>query len=335
MAKLHAFELINSRNMYDLIIIGGGPAGVAAGVYASRKKLKTLFLTESFGGQSVVSDGIENWIGTIKISGADLAKSLESHLRAYAGDVVEIKTGSRAKSIERAPAESGASAPDAFRVTLQPKKGATEEESFVTQAVLIATGSKRRKLDAIGADRFEHKGLTYCATCDGPVFADQDVVVVGGGNAAFESAAQLAAYCKSVTIINRSGTFRADPVTVEKILAKPNVSAITDTIIEEVTGDAFVSGIRIKNAKTGKSRDMATTGVFIEIGLLPNTDFAKDIVERDEYDKVKVDHRTQSTSVPGIWAAGDCTDGLYHQNNIAAGDAVKALEDVYAYISKR
>lgn len=322
--------------MYDLIIIGGGPAGVAAGVYASRKKLKTLFLTESFGGQSIVSDGIENWIGTIKISGADLAKSLEAHLRAYAGDVVDIKTGSRVHSVEKLPIEDSAGEADGhvFKVILEAKKGA-ESESFITHAVLIATGSKRRKLEAIGADAFEHKGLTYCATCDGPVFADQDVVVVGGGNAAFESAAQLGAYCKSVTIINRSDSFRADPVTVEKILAKENINAITDTVIEEVKGDAFVSGIRIKNLKTGELRDLATTGVFVEIGMLPNTDFMGDIIERDEYGKVKVDHKTQSTSMHGIWAAGDCTDGLYHQNNIAAGDAVKALEDIYMYVSKR
>ncbi len=331
--------------MYDLIIIGGGPAGVAAGVYASRKKLKTLFLTESFGGQSIVSDGIENWIGTIKISGADLAKNLEAHLRAYAGDIVDIRTGSRVRAIEQLPIEnaSGDANGHVFKVILEPKKGSaskdttagTEPESFISHTVLIATGSKRRKLDAIGADKFEHKGLTYCATCDGPVFADQDVVVVGGGNAAFESAAQLGAYCKSVTIINRSDSFRADPVTVEKILAKENITAIRDTVIDEVQGDAFVHGIKIRNVKTGETRDLPTTGVFIEIGMLPNTDFADTIIERDEYGKVKVDPKTQSTSLPGIWAAGDCTDGLYHQNNIAAGDAVKALEDIYMYVSKR
>ena len=323
--------------MYDLIIIGGGPAGVAAGVYASRKKLKTLFLTESFGGQSIVSEGIENWIGTIKISGNDLAKSLEAHLRAYAADIVDIKTGSWVQSVEKLPVENtaGEVGGHVFKVSLAPKKGATEPETFLSHAILIATGSKRRKLEAIGADKFEHKGVTYCATCDGPMFSDQDVFVVGGGNAAFESAAQLAAYCKSVTIINRSASYRADPVTVEKILAKENVNSLTDTIIEEVTGDTFVSGIRIKNTVTGEIKELPTTGVFVEIGLLPNTDFIGNLVERDEYNKIKVDHRTQSTSQPGIWSAGDCTDGLYHQNNIAAGDAVKALEDIYVYVSKK
>ncbi len=313
--------------MYDLIIIGGGPAGVAAGVYASRKKIKTLFITESFGGQSIVSDGIENWIGTIKISGEDLAKSLEAHLRAYAGDIVEIKTGTRIASIEKAVTDSGQTY---FKVIKQ----GSNPEVYEAKTVLIATGSKRRKLEAKGADIFEHKGVTYCATCDAPMFGGQDVVVVGGGNAAFESAAQLSAHCTSVTILNRGDVFRADPVTVEKVLAKENVKAIKNAVIEEITGDTFVQGLVYKNVATGATENLALTGVFVEIGLIPNTDFIKDIVTLDTYGKVVIDHKSQATSTPGIWAAGDCTDGLYHQNNIAAGDAVKALEDIYVYLTK-
>ncbi|MFM2383698.1 MAG: hypothetical protein RIQ72_270 [Candidatus Parcubacteria bacterium] len=313
--------------MYDLIIIGGGPAGVAAGVYASRKKIKTLFITESFGGQSIVSDGIENWIGTIKISGEDLAKSLEAHLRAYAGDIVEIKTGTRIASIAQANTESGATY---FKVTKQ----GSNPEVYEAKTILIATGSKRRKLEAKGADIFEHKGVTYCATCDAPMFGGQDVVVVGGGNAAFESAAQLSAHCTSVTILNRGDVFRADPVTVEKVLAKENVKAIKNAVIEEITGDTFVQGLVYKNVATGATETLAITGVFVEIGLIPNTDFIKDIVTLDAYGKVVIDHKSQATSIPGIWAAGDCTDGLYHQNNIAAGDAVKALEDIYVYLTR-
>lgn len=313
--------------MYDLIIIGGGPAGVAAGVYASRKKIKTLFITESFGGQSIVSDGIENWIGTIKISGEDLAKSLEAHLRAYAGDIVEIKTGTRIASIEKAVTDSGQTY---FKLTKQ----GSNPEVYEAKTVLIATGSKRRKLEAKGADIFEHKGVTYCATCDAPMFGGQHVVVVGGGNAAFESAAQLSAHCASVTILNRSDSFRADPVTVEKVLAKENVKAIKNAVIEEVTGSTFVTGLTYKNTETGATENLDITGVFVEIGLIPNTDFIKDIVTLDAYGKVVIDHKSQATSTPGIWAAGDCTDGLYHQNNIAAGDAVKALEDIYVYLTK-
>ncbi len=313
--------------MYDLIIIGGGPAGVAAGVYASRKKIKTLFITESFGGQSIVSDGIENWIGTIKISGEDLAKSLEAHLRAYTGDIVEIKTSARIASITQASTESGATY---FKVTKQ----GSNPEVYEAKTVLIATGSKRRKLEAKGADIFEHKGVTYCATCDAPMFGGQDVVVVGGGNAAFESAAQLSAHCTSVTILNRGDVFRADPVTVEKVLAKENVKAIKNAVIEEITGEKFVQGLVYKNVATGATETLAITGVFVEIGLIPNTDFIKDIVTLDAYGKVVIDHKSQATSMTGIWAAGDCTDVLYHQNNIAAGDAIKALEDIYVYLTR-
>lgn len=299
---------------YELIIIGAGPAGVAAGVYAARKKLKTLLITYSFDNQSIVSPDIQNWIGTISISGADLAKSLENHLRAYAGDDVSIKTGVYATNIKKVR--------DIFEVT-------TQDGTFTTKTVLIASGSVRRKLDVPGADVFEHKGLTYCATCDGPVFAGQDVAVIGGGNAAFETVAQLAAYCKSVTIINRSENFRADEITVDKVLAKPNVKSIKNAIPVEVRGDKFVSGFVYKDAVTGETHEVPVTGIFVEIGLLANTDYAKDLVDRLPTGQIKVNPLTQASSVPGIWAAGDCTDGLYHQNNIAAGDAVKALEDIY------
>jgi alkyl hydroperoxide reductase subunit F len=315
---------------YDLIIIGGGPAGVAAGVYASRKKLRTLFITESFEGQSAVSEGIENWIGTVKISGADLAKSLENHLKAYAGEIVDIKTGVRASKVEKA---GQSDAGQNFVVTVSDISG--NSESFGSKSVLVTTGSTRRKLEVPGAKEFEHKGLTYCATCDGPIFADQDVAVIGGGNAAFESAAQLAAYCKSVTIINRTDSFRADPVTVEKVGARSNVKIVTNAILNEVKGSQFVTGLSYTDSKTNEKHDLPVTGIFVEIGLIPSTDFVKDIVELDKYGKIVVDPMTQQTKTSGIWAAGDCTNGLYHQNNIAAGDAVKALEDIYVTLNTR
>lgn len=299
---------------YELIIIGGGPAGVSAGVYAARKKLKTLFLTTDFQSQSTVSEDIQNWIGTVSISGSKFAKDMEAHLRAYAGDSVTIKTGVRAEKVEKK--EGG------FSVTIQ------GGETFTTKTVLIATGSTRRKLEVKGADTFEHKGLTYCATCDGPLYGGADVAVIGGGNAAFETAAQLSAYCKSVTILNRNKDFRADPVTVEKVLSKENISSIAPVEFVEVTGEKFVNGITFKN-ETGETITLPVTGIFVEIGLLPSTSFLKGVVETTQSGQVIVDPRTMQTKTPGIWAAGDCTDGLYHQNNISSGDAVKALEDIY------
>jgi alkyl hydroperoxide reductase subunit F len=304
--------------MYDLIIIGGGPAGVAAGVYASRKQLKTLFITDEWGGQSTVSPDIQNWIGTPNISGTQLAKDLENHLRTYADGWVEIKEKTRATAVEKTDAGH---------------KVYFGDESAEAKAVLIATGSKRRRLDVPGADALEHKGLTYCASCDGPIFAGQDVAVIGGGNAAFETAAQLLAYTKSVTLLNRSDSYRADPVTVEKVLAHPNMTGITGATPKKVLGDAFVSGLVYE--KDGVEIELPVAGIFLEIGMIPNTDFIQDTVKLDDYGRVEIDPWTQKTATDGIWAAGDCTNIKYHQNNISAGDAVKALEDIYVTLKAK
>lgn len=303
--------------MYDLAIIGGGPAGVSAGVYAARKRLKTVLITDSFGGQSTESACVENWIGTVTITGTELGKALEAHLRAHASDIVDIKTNERVESISKMN--------DGFEIK-------TPKGSYAAKTVLIATGSTRRKLAIPGAAEFENKGITYCASCDGPLFSGQDVAVIGGGNAGFESAAQLLAYAKSVTLLNRGPIFRADEVTVEKVLAHPNMKAIKSAVPVAVKGNTFVSGIVYKNAETGEQTELPVSGIFVEIGLIPTTSFAENLIPLNEYKQIPVDARNQRTSIEGIWAAGDATDGLYHQNNIAAGDAVKALEDIYLFL---
>lgn len=302
---------------YDLIIIGGGPAGVAASVYAARKKLKTLLIVPEWGGQSIVSEKIYNWIGTPAISGAELAENFKKHAMAYAGGDLILKEGEKVVDISKSEGN--------FLVK-------TETEEFETKTILIASGSSRRKLEAKNADALEHKGLTYCASCDGPLFADMDVVVVGGGNAGFESAAQLLAYAKSVTLLNRSDTFRADQITVERVLKNPKMKAIKNTDILEIKGEKFVEGIVLKDKTTGTESEIKASGIFVEIGQIPNTNFAKNIVPLDNIGRIKIDAWSQKTEVPGIWAAGDCTNVLYHQNNIAAGDAVRALEDIYLHI---
>ncbi len=306
--------------MYDVAIIGGGPAGVAAGVYASRKQLKTVFITDSYGGQSTVSSGIQNWIGTIEISGEEFGESLRKHLAAYAGDVVDIHDTERVTHIEES--EGG------FSVT-------TDKGNYKAKTVLIATGSYRRKLDIPGAEQFEHKGITYCASCDGPLFSGMDVAVIGGGNAGFETAAQLLAYTKTVTLIHRGDSFKADPVTVEKVLAHPNMKALTNSQPVEVQGEKFVTGLVVLNTVTQEKTELPVQGIFVEIGLIPSTEYVKGIVNVNDYGQITIDPRTQRTSNTGIWAAGDCTDVIYHQNNIAAGDAVRAIEDLYMYIKTR
>lgn len=304
--------------MYELAIIGGGPAGVAAGVYAARKRLKTVFIAQAFGGQSTDSLDIQNWIGTPHIPGPELGKALEAHLREYASDVVTLRTGERAAKV-------GKSA-NGFTVT-------TDKGAYEAKAVLVATGGSRRKLQVPGAEEYENKGIVYCASCDGPLFAGQDTVVIGAGNAGFETAAQLLAYAKSVTLLNRRDVFdRADAKTVEAVRAHANMAILTDTVPVSVQGEMFVKSLTVKNTKTNEEREIPAGGIFVEIGALPATESVKSLVEMDEFNHIKVDPRTQAASVEGIWAAGDCTDGLYHQNNIAAGDAVKALEDIYLWV---
>ncbi len=298
--------------MFDLIIIGGGPAGVSAGVYAALKRLTTCFITKEWGGQSTVSTDIQNWIGTPSISGDKLAADLKAHLMSYAGEYVTVKNN-LVTSLTKGT--------DSHTVTLD------NGETVEARAILIASGSARRRLAIPGADTYEHKGLTYCASCDGPIFAGQDVVVIGGGNAGFETAAQLLAYTKSVTLLSR-GEFKADAITVEKVVAHPNMTAIANVEPTSVTGEQFVSGLTYKTAD-GEEKTLAVGGIFVEVGMLPNTTYAKDAVTLDAFGRVEIDPWTQRTTTPGIWAAGDCTNVKYHQNNIAAGDAVRALEDIY------
>ena len=239
----------------DLIIIGGGPAGVAAGVYASRKKLKTLLVTKEWGGQSNVSPDIQNWIGTPSLSGIELAKNLEKHLQTYANDTLKIKANTLVNKLTKAA--------DGFEATL-------EDGSAVTaKSILVASGSKRRRLEVPGADTFENKGLTYCASCDGPIFAGQDVAVIGGGNAGFETAAQLLAYAKSVTLLHRNDSYKADPITVEIVLAHPKMIGILNADITGVLGDKFVSGLTYKDQKSGEEKTLPVAGVFVEVGMLP------------------------------------------------------------------
>lgn len=308
--------------LYDLLIIGGGPAGVAGGVYAARKKLKTVVLAETFGGQSVVSADIQNWIGTPSISGEKLAEDLKAHLFAYRSTDFVIAEGARITKLAKNTNGN-------FVAT------ASDNKEYTGRAVLIATGAHRRKLEVPGAAEFEQKGITYCASCDGPLFSDKDVIVIGGGNAGFETAAQLLAYCKSVTLLHYNNNPKADQITIDKIKQNPKMKIILNAVTKSVTGDKFVSALQYTDAVTKQEFELKAEGIFVEIGLVPTTDFAASLVDLTDYKTIVTDPRTQATSVPGVYAAGDCTDATYHQNNIAAGDAVKALEHIYQYLHRQ
>jgi alkyl hydroperoxide reductase subunit AhpF len=218
--------------MYDLIIIGGGPGGVAAGIYAARKKMKTALVTDTFGGQSLVSSSIENWIGTKSISGFDLAKNLEEHLRAQAG--IDIIDGDLISAV--AKREDGT-----FAVTT--KNGKTLE----TKYILLTSGSRRKRLGVPGEDKFDGKGVVFCTTCDAPLFGGKTVAVVGGGNSALEGVEDLLHYAAKIYLFVRSEVLRGDPVTQEKVKSHPNVEILWNSAIAEIKGETFVNGVTYKN----------------------------------------------------------------------------------------
>jgi alkyl hydroperoxide reductase subunit F len=250
----------------------------------------------------------------------DLANNLKKHVLYYKGPYLDFIEGEKIVSVTK----------NDKIITIKGESG----KEWATKALLVATGSGRRKLEAINADKYEHKGITYCASCDGPLYDGQDVLVIGGGNAAFESSAQLLAYCKSVTLIHRSDKFRADEITVKKLLENPKFKTILNAEILRVDGEQFVNSLTYKDKISGEEHTINSTGIFVEIGQIPNVDFVKDVVKMDENGKIIVDPMSQASTTEGIWAAGDCTNGRYHQNNIAVGDALKALEDIYIWVQK-
>ncbi len=309
--------------MYDLVIIGGGPGGVAAGVYAARKKMKTLLVTDSFGGQSLVSNDIQNWIGTKSITGLDLAKSLEEHLRAQPG--IEIVEGELVTSVSKR--DGG------FAVATNAGR------QIETRYLLVVSGSRRRKLGVPGEREFDGKGVVYCTTCDAPLFGGKTVVVAGGGNSALEGVLDLVTYASKIYLMVRSEVLRGDPLTQEKVRSHAQgpdakVVILWNSLIQEVRGDKFVTGVVYRNAKTDETKELPLEGVFVEIGLIPNAEFVKDLVKINDYGHIIVDGKTQQTSCPGIWAAGDVTDVLYEQNNISVGDAIKATLNIYDHFKK-
>ncbi|MBI5912872.1 FAD-dependent oxidoreductase [Candidatus Azambacteria bacterium] len=305
--------------MYDLIIIGGGPAGTAAAVYAARKKIKTMLITESFGGQSVVSDNIENWIGEKTINGLDLAKKFEAHVRAQEG--IEIKMPVRATEVREIAGE--------FEVV------SDKEEMYQTKTVLLVSGGRRRKLGVPGEDVFSGKGVAYCATCDAPLFRNKTVAVVGSGNSALEAVIDLLPYAAHVYLLVRGMQLKGDATTQAEVKNSPKVTVFMGAVTKEITGDKFVKALTYVDKTANEEKTIDVGGVFVEIGSMPNSEIVKDIVKLNDFGEVVVDPVHGTTSKPGIWAAGDVTDGPYKQNNIAAGDAVKAALSIYAHLLKQ
>jgi len=314
--------------MYDVIVVGGGPAGIAAGIYTSRKQMKTLFLSDSFGGQSSVSAGVENWIGDISIPGWELGQKLEKHLRAQEG--IEIKGGELAANLRIA---SESTSPEGLVYEIAGSKGTV----YQTRTVIIATGGHHRHLNVPGEEQFIGKGVVYCSTCDAPFFRNKRVAVVGSGNSALEAVEDLIPFASEITLVVRGDGAKGDPITAAKVFADPKVSMITGAVSTEVLGEKFVTGLRYQDKKDSTQKDLAIDGVFVEIGMVPNSDWVKDIVKRNEQNEIVINH--QSTNVydlsgnplPGVYSAGDVADILFKQNNISAGYGVTAALSAYDY----
>jgi alkyl hydroperoxide reductase subunit F len=306
--------------MYELIIIGGGPGAVSAGVYAGRKQIKTALITETFGGQSIVSNEIYNWIGTKAISGLELAKNLEEHVRAHGIQIIDGDIVTAVEKIDGGPPKGH------FLVTT--KSGKT----FETKTILVASGSRHRRLGVPGEDKLDGKGVVFCSTCDAPLFKNKEIAVVGAGNSGLEAVVDSLAYASKISLLVRGTEMRGDPVTQAKIKSHPKVTIIYNASTTEVLGETSVTGLKYEDMETKEIKTLSLQGVFVEIGSIPNSDFVKNLVELNKFGEIVVDHKTQASSCTGIWAAGDVSDVIYKQNNISAGDAIKGLINLYEYL---
>ncbi|OGE42394.1 hypothetical protein A3B45_04275 [Candidatus Daviesbacteria bacterium RIFCSPLOWO2_01_FULL_39_12] len=314
--------------LYDVIIIGGGPGGVAAGVYCARKQLKTLLITESFGGQSFVSDDIQNWIGETHISGLDLAKKLEAHIRTYP-DMVEVKMPGKVVEVKSIACTEPADGGRMCDFEVQTDKGVYQGKS-----VILASGARRRKMGIPGEDKFEGKGVAYCSTCDAPVFRDKKVVVVGGGNAGLEAVQDLFPYASEIYLLEGGPALRGDPKTVDEISKNPKLKEIiVNAKIKEVVGETLVSALKYE--LNGEEKTLEVEGIFVEIGSVPNSEMVKDLVQLDDHGQVTINFQHATTSHPGVFACGDVTNDPYKQNNISAGDGVRAALAAYSYLLNR
>ena len=312
--------------LYDVIIIGGGPAGTAAAVYTARKRLKTLLIAEEFGGQSIVSDDIQNWIGDAHISGSDLAKKLEAHVRSFP-DMVEIKSPERAVEVKSIKCQVGGRICD-FEVK-------TDKGLYEGKTIILAAGARRRKLGVPGEEQLNGKGVAYCSTCDAPLVAGKDVVVVGGGNAGLEAAVDLLPYATKIYLLEFGESLKGDQVTQDELKKNEKVQIILHAQTKEILGEKFVSAVKYLDRQTNEEKTLNVGGIFIEIGSVPNSEMAKGLVDIDKYGQIVIDSKHSATSHAGVFAAGDITDDPYKQNNISAGDAVKAALAAYAYLLNR
>lgn len=303
------------KTSYDVVIVGAGPAGLTAAVYTARKGLSTLVIGEKIGGQVIDTFSVENYTGYDYITGENLAKAFKAHVESLKVPIKEyVKvTGIQSKN-------------QRHLVNLD------DNTQIEAKAVIIATGSKPRKLGVTGEDEFYGRGVTYCAICDGPLFEGKDVIVAGGGNSAIEAAVDLAKIAKSVKIVHRS-QFRADQIILDQLNKFDNVEIYLQTQIESVYGDKLMGGVKVLDKASGDKREISANGMFVEIGYLPNSEWLNGVVALNQRGEVITD-ALGTTDVAGIFAAGDITEVAYKQVIVAAGEGAKAALSANDYINR-
>jgi alkyl hydroperoxide reductase subunit F len=306
-----ASEFAN-KEPYDVLIVGGGPAGASAAIYAARKGIRTGIVADRFGGQVLDTVGIENLITVDYTEGPRLAATLEEHVKKYNVDIMNLQ---RAKRLEKK---------EFIEVELE--NGAV----LKGKTVIISTGARWRNANVPGEAEFRNKGVAYCAHCDGPLFAGKHVAVIGGGNSGVEAAIDLAGIVKHVTLLARSQV-KADPILRERVFKLPNVTVIENVQVKEITGKDKVNGITIIDRATGGERHLDLEGVFVQIGTIPNTEWLAGTLDLNERGEIIVD-KSGATSIPGVFAAGDCTDSLYKQIIVSMGSGATAALGAFDYL---
>jgi alkyl hydroperoxide reductase subunit F len=296
--------------MLDLVVIGAGPAGITASVYAARKKIDFLVITKDIGGQTAWSGDIENYTGYQFITGPELTAKFEEHMRQYN---ITVKENEEVKEVKKI---------DNIISVISDKAG------YEAKTVIIASGKRTRELNVPGEKEFKNRGLTYCATCDAPLFSDRDVAVIGGGNSGLDAVLQLMRIARHIYLINIAPKITGDAIMEEQVKKSNIVTVLNSAQVTRVIGDKFVTGITIKTQ--GKEETLSVGGVFVEIGLIPNSEFVRD-VEKNQLGEIKVNIRNE-TNIPGILAAGDVTDVPEKQIIIAAGEGSKACLSAFRYL---
>ncbi len=304
--------------MYDVLIIGGGASGFTAAIYSARKKLKVIVLEYEQGGQTALQPEIWNYPGYTGLDGAKLMQTMKKQATDFGAETKNFV-------VEKIYSEKGDDGHEIFVV--EDKNG----NQIKAKSVIIATGAKPRKLGVPGEEEFYNKGVTYCATCDAPLFGGKKVAVVGAGNTGLDAALQLTKYAEKIYVLVRSSV-KGDPVTYDKLKKDPKVEFIFGVETQEIKGDKFVTSLVYKDKESKQTKELEVSGVFVSIGSIPNSDFLGDFCEKNQYGQIVINPKTNATSRPGVFAAGDVTDIEERQAIIAAGEGAKAALQCYKWL---